>query len=510
MKKEQAPHTKANAQATVPPQIGTSDLILVYHRSPYDETIDAKGKRQWVDQKSPNGIIPTLRSLFHKEPSGAWISWREDASESFTEDQRLALPPPDTYILRRLPLTPAKIKSFYHVTSKESLWPILHSFPGLFNVENSDWEIFAEVNLSFARAACEEAAPGAIIWIHDYNLWLVPAQIRELRPDVRIAFFHHTPFPSNDVFSILPWRDEILDSLLSCDLVGFHIPRYADNFSRTAINLRGARCGEPVPVAEKFRPQGSALAQPTVIPWLDHNGRRVHIQASPVGTSPGTIREIAASEKVRTMAARIAQQHAGRKLIIAASRVDYTKGNEDMLLTYERLLEQQPEWHGEVELFLACVAAASGMRIYDDIQRSVEEIVGRINGRFGRIDWRPVRLSTRRTPYDELIAWFSQSDVCWITPLRDGLNLVAKEYVAARHGRDGVLVLSEFCGASVELEDAVITNPYSHMSMDNAILTALRMPKDEQMRRMATMSKAVEEFTVQHWAEQELGALRTI
>lgn len=181
-----------------------------------------------------------------------------------------------------------------------------------------------------------------------------------------------------------------------------------------------------------------------------------------------------------------------------------------MLLAYERLLEQQPEWQGKVELFIACVAAASGMRIYDDIQRSVEEIVGRINGRFSRIDWRPVRLSTRRTPYDELIAWFTKADVCWITPLRDGLNLVAKEYVAARQGRDGVLVLSEFSGASVELEEAVITNPYSHRSMDNAILTALRMPKDEQVLRMASMSKAVEEFTVQHWAEQELGAVRTI
>ena len=508
--KEQTPHTQATAKTTVPPQIGTSDFVLVYHRSPYDETIDAEGKRKWVDQKSPNGIIPTLRSLFQEERSGAWISWREDSSESITEDQRLTLPPPDTYILRRLPLTPAKIKSFYHVTSKESFWPILHSFPGLFNVKNSDWKIFAEVNLSFARAACEEAAPGAIIWIHDYNLWLVPAQIRELRPDVRIAFFHHTPFPSNDVFSILPWRDEILDSLLSCDLVGFHIPRYADNFSRTAINLRGARCGEPVPVAEKFRRHGSALAQPTVLPWLDYNGRRIHVQASPVGTSPGTIREIAASEKVLTMAAQIAKQHTGRKLIISASRVDYTKGNEDMLLAYERLLEQQPEWQGKVELFIACVAAASGMRIYDDIQRSVEEIVGRINGRFSRIDWRPVRLSTSRTPYDELIAWFTKADVCWITPLRDGLNLVAKEYVAARQGRDGVLVLSEFSGASVELEEAVITNPYSHRSMDNAILTALRMPKDEQVLRMASMSKAVEEFTVQHWAEQELGAVRTI
>ncbi|WP_228008799.1 glucosylglycerol-phosphate synthase [Cyanobium sp. LEGE 06113] len=489
---------------------GGSSFVLVYHRSPYDLKTAADGSTEFVDQKSPNGIIPTLRNLFLEERSGTWISWRQDEDAVNAADERLTVPSANPFTLRRLPLTEKQISSFYHVTSKESFWPILHSFPGLFSVDNSDWDTFVGVNQSFARAACEEAAEGATIWVHDYNLWLAPAQIRALRPDVRIAFFHHTPFPSNDVFSILPWRDEILDSLLCCDLVGFHIPRYADNFSRTAINLRGARCGDPVPVAVKFRHHGSALAQPTVLPWLEHNGRRVHIQASPVGTSPDVIRELRDSTEVQTMATQISEQHAGRKLIISASRVDYTKGNEEMLLSYERVLEQQPQWHGRVELFLACVAAASGMRIYEDIQRSVEEIVGRINGRFGRIDWTPVRLSTRRTPYDELVAWFSQSDVCWITPLRDGLNLVAKEYVAARQGQGGVLVLSEFSGASVELEDAVVTNPYSHRSMDAAIVAALEMPLEEQKQRMASMSEAVEEFTVQHWAEQQLGTLRAI
>nr|WP_221629690.1 MULTISPECIES: glucosylglycerol-phosphate synthase [unclassified Synechococcus] len=505
--KETTPQDSPDA---APFKIGESKFVLVYHRSPYEEKIDADGNRQWVDQKSPNGVIPTLRNLFQEERSGTWISWREDASAFHTPDERLSLTSPSPFTLRRLPLTPEQISSFYHVTSKESFWPILHSFPGLFSVDNSDWATFEEVNRSFARAACEEAAHGATIWIHDYNLWLTPALIRKHRKDVRIAFFHHTPFPSSDVFSILPWRDEILDSLLSCDLVGFHIPRYANNFARSAINLRGVKGGDPVPVAKKFRLHGSALSEPTEVPWLDHPDRRVHIQASPVGTSPELIRELVHTPAVQAMASQIAEQHEGRKLILSASRVDYTKGNEEMLLAYERLLEQQPRWQGGVELFLGCVAAASGMRIYEDIQRSVEEIVGRINGRFGRIDWTPVRLSTRRTSYEELMGWFSQADVCWITPLRDGLNLVAKEYVAARQGLGGVLVLSEFTGASVELEDAVLTNPYSHRSMDEAISAALDMPQEEQVRRMASMTLAVDEFTVQHWAEQQLGTLRAL
>ncbi len=490
---------------------GNSKFVLVYHRSPYDQKVDANGTIEWVDQNSPNGIIPTLRNLFQEERGGTWISWREDAEAASSADERLDIDKDgQSFSLRRLPLTQEQISSFYHVTSKESFWPILHSFPGLFSVDNSDWPIFEEVNRSFARAACEEAAEGATIWIHDYNLWLTPGYIREQRPDVRIAFFHHTPFPSNDVFSILPWRDAILDSLLSCDLVGFHIPRYANNFARNAMNLRGVQGGDPIPVATKFRRVGCALAEPTAIPWLEHEGRRVHLLASPVGTSPEALRAITASDEVRTMATQIAEQHEGCKLILSASRVDYTKGNEEMLLAYERLLEQRPEWHGRVELFLACVAAAGGMRIYDDIQRSVEEMVGRINGRFGRIDWTPIRLSTRRVPYEELLAWFSEADVCWITPLRDGLNLVAKEYVSVRQGRGGALVLSEFTGVSVELEQALLTNPYSHTSMDRAIVAALEMAPEEQRQRMAAMTGTVETFTVQHWAEEQLGALRAL
>lgn len=500
--------------ATPSPMAGTSNFVLVYHRSPFDEHIDDQGVRHWVDQKSPNGIIPTLRNLFREERSGTWISWRKDADAATTADERLTVEheslQDSAFTLRRLPLTEEQISSFYHVTSKESFWPILHSFPGLFSVDNADWAIFEAVNRSFARAACEEAAPGATIWVHDYNLWLTPGYIREQRSDVRIAFFHHTPFPSNDVFSILPWRDAILDSLLSCDLVGFHIPRYANNFARNAMNLRGVTGADPIPVDGKFRRVGCALAEPTAVPWLEHGGRKVHILASPVGTSPEVLREIAAGEEVRTMAAQIAEQHSGRKLILSASRVDYTKGNEEMLLAYERLLEQHPDWHGRVELFLACVAAASGMRIYEDIQRSVEEIVGRINGRFGRIDWTPIRLSTRRVPYEELLAWFSEADVCWITPLRDGLNLVAKEYISIRKGRGGALVLSEFTGVSVELEQALLTNPYSHRSMDAAILAALEMEPAEQRQRMAAMADTVDTFTVQHWAAEQLGALRAL
>ena len=488
---------------------GKSPFIILYHRTPFDESRNQEGKRIWVDQKSPNGIIPTLRNLFRTSSDGTWIAWRRSESPSDLETERIEMSNPATFTLCRIPLSDEQISSFYHITSKECFWPILHTFPTYFNVNNANWEIFEVVNRCFADAACAEAAEGATVWVHDYNLWLAPGFIREKRPDLKIAFFHHTPFPSNDVFAILPWREQILESLLCCDVVGFHIPRYTENFARAATTLVGARRGPKQPVDQKFITVGTALAEGSVTDHLNHGGRQIQLLSSPVGTSPDVIQKLCWSAPVESHGEMIVQDtKKGRKLILSASRVDYTKGNEELLLAFERLLERRSDPHGEVVLMLACVAATSGMKIYEETQRSIEEMAGRINGRFSQIDWVPVRFSTRRIPYEEMVAWFCHADICWITPLRDGLNLVAKEYAAARRNRGGVLVLSEFTGASVVLEGAVLTNPYSNHRMDEAIESAIEMPEDEQRQRMEHMSGAVEAYTVRDWADEQLAGLR--
>lgn len=486
-----------------------SSFVLVYHRSPFDEVITADGSRHWQDQKSPNGIIPTLRNLFRSHPSGTWIAWRQNEDPA-ADDETLTIEEPIAIRLRRIPLRQEQIGSFYHVTSKESIWPILHSFPSFFEVNNADWQTFKDVNQRFAEAACNEAAPGASIWIHDYNLWLAPGFIRALRPDVKISFFHHTPFPSSDVFSILPWREEIIESLLCCDAVGFHIPRYAENFARAASSLLPVKKGPKAEIADHFLPCGSALAQPDATPWLEHNGHRVKLVATPVGTSPDVIRGLRDTPSVQELIQEIeTNTKRGRTLILSASRVDYTKGNEELLRTFERLLERNEAIHGQVVLVLACVAANTGMKVYEDTQRGIEETVGRINGRFSKIDWVPIRLTTQRIPYEEMVAWFAASDICWITPLRDGLNLVAKEYAAARKGRGGTLVLSEFTGASVVMKGAVLTNPYSHRRMDEAIDMALTLSQAEQEQRMASMAASVDQLSVDHWAREQLGAIES-
>ncbi len=482
-----------------------SSFILLYHRTPFEESIDSNGNRVWIDQKSPNGIIPTLRNLFKDYSEGTWIAWREVKTNNNEPDELIDIEEPYQFKLKRIPLESKEISSFYHITSKESFWPILHTFPTHFDVNNADWNIFQQVNKRFADSACEQAATNAIVWVHDYNLWLAPAYIREKRPDLKIAFFHHTPFPGNDVFAILPWRRQIIESLLCCDLLGFHIPRYTENFARAANCFVGAKRGPKENVDSKFIGVGSALTEPTVTPWLSHAGRKIKLISSPVGTSPQIIQRILQDPNVIEQQKEIKEgTKKDRKLILSASRVDYTKGNEELLLSFERLLEKRTDLHGKVVLMLACVAAASGIRIYEDTQRSIEEMAGRINGRFGLIDWVPIRFSTRRIPYEEMVAWFAQADICWITPLRDGLNLVAKEYAAARKGKGGVLVLSEFTGASVLLNGALLTNPYSHRRMDETIEEAISMNEQEQMNRMASMTKAVESYTVSDWAIEQL------
>ena len=485
-----------------------SDFIILYHRSPFDETIDKLGNKKWIDQKSPNGIIPTLRNIFRDKTEGTWIAWREVKDIDNEEDEITRINQETSFDLLRIPLNKKEIRSFYHVTSKESFWPILHTFPNHFDVNNADWKIFEEVNKRFANAACNQAAKSATIWIHDYNLWLAPFYIREKRPDIKIVFFHHTPFPGSDVFAILPWRNQILESLLSCDLVGFHIPRYAENFARAANSLVGAEKGSKESVGKKFISVGSALSEPSFTPYLNYGGRKIQIISSPVGTSPDVIANLIKNKNVQKHIQKIKEgTKKGRKLILSASRVDYTKGNEELLLTFERFLEKRKDLHGEIVLMIACVSAASEMKIYKETQRAIEEIVGRINGKYSLIDWVPIRLSTRRIPYEEMVAWFTQADICWITPLRDGLNLVAQEYVAARKGNPGVLVLSEFTGASVLLNGAILTNPYSHNKMDESFREAISMPQEEQLKRMEIMTSAVESYTVKDWAEEQIKSL---
>ena len=479
-----------------------SSLVILYHRQPYDEVVE-NGQVRFQTKKSPNGIVPTLKSFFANVDRGTWVAWKQvEDTDKDKFQERVKVEDGANYSVLRVPLTPEQVKHFYHITSKEAFWPILHSFPYHFTSESSDWENFHNVNRLFAEAACKEAAEDALIWVHDYNLWLVPAYIRQIQPNARIAFFHHTPFPSVDLFNILPWREEIVDSLLCCDIIGFHIPRYAENFVSVARSLRSVKIINKEPVPEHITPGGIALAEPEVTTQLSSGGQVVNIDAFPVGTNPEQILSVLNQPKAREKIDRIREELHGRKLILAAGRIDYVKGNREMLEAYQRLLERRPDLHGKINFLMSCVSAAPGMRVYETAQSEIEQLVGKINGRFARLDWTPVLLFTQSLTFEDLICYYYAANICWTTPLRDGLNLVAKEYIVAHQGSDGVLILSEFVGAAVELPEAILTNPYSIDRMDEAIDLALAMSPEEQKEKMAKMYRTVTEYDVQCWADR--------
>ncbi|MEO1402885.1 MAG: glucosylglycerol-phosphate synthase [Cyanobacteria bacterium J06635_1] len=478
-----------------------SSLVILYHREPYDE-VKENGKIHYRDKKSPNGIVPTLKNFFANADQSTWVAWKQVTSKQQVNfEERVTMEGgSDSCVVRRIPLSADQVKNFYHITSKEAFWPILHSFPEHFTYDSSDWENFQNINRLFAEAACEDAAEDALIWIHDYNLWLTPYYIRQKMPNVKIAFFHHTPFPAADVFNILHWREAIIDSLLCCDLCGFHIPRYVQNFVSAARSCREVEVVERVPVPEAFTKVGTALAEPEMTTKLNYNGRIVNIDAFPVGTSPDYILGVATSEAVAARVNEIRSEIGDNKLIMSAGRVDYVKGAKEMLQCFERLLARRPEMIGKVNLIMTAVKAAKGMRVYRIAQQEIEQMVGKINGRFAKLNWTPVKLFTEPVPYDNLMAFYKAADVAWICPLRDGLNLVAKEYIAAHGGKDGALVLSEFTGSAVELPDAILTNPYSSTKMDECIDMALAMGPEEQARRMERLNKAIRRYDVQQWA----------
>lgn len=480
----------------------SSDLVIVYHRQPYEE-VEENGKIVLRENKSPNGIVPTLKSFFGKVDHGAWVAWKlaEDANAPDWEPQIEVEDSFGSYSVSRLPLTQTQVHEFYHVTSKEAFWPILHSFKDRYNYDPVDWPNFREVNWRFAEAAAAEAAEGALVWVHDYNLWLVPGYLRQMRPDVKIAFFHHTPFPAPDMFNVLPWRKEIIESLMACDSVGFHIPRYATNFAAVVQSLMDVEIAERSKVPDDLIAEGTALTERRVPSVLRGPDRDVHLSVAPVGVDVEYIESRAKEEITQKRVKVLVDDLGDRKLILSVGRTDYTKGGIEQLQSFERVLEERPELRGKVQLMHVSVSANRGMAAYGEIQSAIEEAAGRINGRFGSLDWQPITLVSRAIPFKDLVAYYRAASVAWITPLADGMNLVAKEFIASRVDGDGVLVLSEFAGAAVELSAAVATNPFSNRSMDVAIGQALDMTETERRDRMKSMQQAVRNYDLSSWGK---------
>jgi glucosylglycerol-phosphate synthase len=489
---------------------GSAQLLMVYHRLPYEEYLE-DGELKRRRPTSPNGIIPSLLSFFGGGQAGSWVAWSIDDPRQgpFQTHTPVDVENYPQLTAVRVPLSKQEVDAFYKRFSKEAFWPMLHTFWERARFREDDWKVFLRVNRRFAEAVAAEAAPGATVWLHDYNLWMVPGRLRELRPDLRIAFFHHTYFPSADIFNVVPWRREILGSLLSCDYIGFHIPRQVENFVDVVRGAMPAEVLERESCAPRFLTYGCAVGMDTMTTRLRIADRDIGLGAHPVGTDLGRIRALMAKPSVRNELEKLRREISPRKLVLSIERLDYTKGTLEKLDAFERLLEAQPQLQGKVTLVMICVPAAKEMTIYRQLQTQIEQAVGRINGKYSRLDWTPVRFFARPLPFEDVVAHYAAADVMWITPLRDGLNLVAKEFVATQgiEGGRGVLVLSEFAGAAAELKGAVQTNPHDPADLTAALAQALAMDQDEAEGRLRQLFGIVEEFDVERWGRDFLAAV---
>lgn len=375
---------------------------------------------------------------------------------------------------------------YYNGFCNRALWPLLHTFPARVQCSDADWEAYRRVNGAFAAAAIDLVGADTPVWVHDYHLLLVARELRRRGHRAPIGLFLHVPFPGPDVLALLPWAPQIVDAMLEFDLLGFHTPEYADNFRQCARRLVGARA------------DGGELV---------HRGRRVRAAAFPIGIVPESFQEPPEPDVVDEVDGLLAAIAPGR-LILGVDRLDYTKGIPERLLAFRRLLERAPEWRGRVSLVQVSVPSREDVPEYAEQRSLVELTVSRINGDFGDGRWVPVRYLYRSYRRNHLAMLYRAAHVGYVTPLRDGMNLVAKEYVAAQEPDDpGVLLLSRFAGAAAELRDAVLTNPWHVDGMAADLDRALRMPQGERIERHRRLLQAVERTTAITWARDFIDAL---
>ncbi|WP_257213721.1 glucosylglycerol-phosphate synthase [Sphingobacterium sp. 1.A.4] len=480
-------------------------LIMVYHRLPYERKL-VDGELKQVAPQSPNGIIPSLLGLFEQGRPGVWIGEEVDLGENqSTEKQKVDVEKYPHLDVSAITLSQKDIDQFYRVFSKEAFWPTIFSFVDKAKFNHKDWDHYLKINRLFAERIAREADREALVWIHEYNLWMVPSFLKMLRPDLKIGFFHHTAFPAADIFNTIPWRREIIGSLLMCDFISFHIPRYVENFIDVLRSHTPFEIEKTINVSNQFLTYSMALGVEHMTKIISVEGRTIRLGAQPVGVNFELIERILSQESIqrRIEGYKTEAAKTGVKRIVSIERMDYVKGPLEKVQAFGEFLKQHPEFQGKVELINVCTPPSKGMRIYDKIRDQVNQAVGEINGKYATLDWTPIQYFYQALPFEEVLIQYALADVAWITPLRDGLNLVSKEFVATQGvlKQAGVLVLSEFAGASVELPYCVPTNPYDQLSMIESLHQALTMEEEEARIRIRRSLQQIRHYDIHYWGK---------
>jgi alpha,alpha-trehalose-phosphate synthase [UDP-forming] len=480
----------------------SSRIYVVSNREPY---VHVKQGREIVCQVPPSGLVTAIEPVL-RACDGVWVASGSGNADAETVDEfdRLRVPPDDPrYTLRRVWLSEEEESRYYEGFANEGLWPLCHIAHTRPIFRAADWECYQRVNQRFANAVLEEmeGCANPIVFVQDYHFALLPRMIKAARPDARVAIFWHIPWPNPEAFGICPWQADLLDGLLGADLIGFHIPLHCNNFLATVDRVLESRTDRE---HMNVRRHGHITAVRPYPVSVAFEG-----PASPVQAKEDEAR--AQAERVEERTRMLAEFGIRAEcLVLGVDRMDYTKGIVERLLAVEELLEQHP-WQRE-RMTMVQIAAPSRTRIpsYAELTRSVEETVERINQRYQTAHWRPVVLIERQCSHEEVARWYRVADECLVTSLHDGMNLVAKEYVAARDDEDGVLVLSRFTGAAVELRDALLVNPYDISAVAGAIHVGLEMSRAERRMRMRRMRRQVMEHNIYRWAASVLGALREL
>jgi trehalose 6-phosphate synthase/phosphatase len=459
-------------------------LLIVANRLPITVSATEGG----VEVQRSTGGLATGLMRPHEQSDGLWIGWSGVPADLNAEQQAALDRELAAMRLVAVPLSADLVSRFYEGYSNGVLWPLFHYLLDQVPLQVSHWEGYVEANEAFAEVVAAHYRPGDLIWIHDYQLFLLPGLLRERLPGARIGFFLHIPFPSEELFRTLPSRDRLLRGVLGADLIGFHTPAYLRHFATSLTDILGL-------VVEIDRVQ---------LP-----GREVRLGVFPMGVDAAALAAMAADPAVD------GEVHAIRgdgsvRILLGVDRLDYTKGIPRRLLAYERMLETHPDLREKVRLVQVAVPSRTKVGAYQEFRALVDGLVGRINGAFGTPRWMPVHYIFRGLPESDLVALFRAADVMLVTPLRDGMNLVAKEFVASRTDGDGVLVLSEFAGAAWELPEALQVNPYDLDGSAEQFYRALTMPREERRARLAPLRTRVHTFDVHRWAASFVECLSEI
>ncbi len=466
-------------------KLDTVKLYIIANRLPVKVSRQPDGTLDF--QRSEGGLATGLSSL-ETHADLHWVGWpgvhTDDPDEKAHITAELA-----AFDYHPVFLTQEQINHYYEGYSNSVIWPLFHYFYTYIDYEATYWEGYKAVNQLFADVVGGYLQEGDVAWVHDYQLMLLPGLIRSLKAGVSIGYFHHIPFPSYELFRVLPEREEMLDGLLGADLIGFHTHDYMRHFISAVERVKGLQ----------FK-----------LDEVLYGNRMVHVDNFPMGINYELYNNAILNPDVQERASILRTNFKSHKIVLSVDRLDYSKGILNRLKGFNLFLERNPDYKGQVSLVMIVVPSRDHVLRYAKLKKVIDETIGAINGRFSTLDWTPVYYFYHSLSFEELVALYHIADVALVSPLRDGMNLVAKEYVAAKRDRPGVLILSEMAGAAAELSDAVIINPNDVEQINESLVKALEMPENEQRKALERMQRLVSRYTVKRWAEGFLSELQTI